>query len=399
VNRHPEQPPSAPSSFPPSTRNGVPASESELIDRIRADAIRCFREFLLVPTIGRYAKTINPSTQPLAAREVVRQVLESCDTETGEVAAVLFERYPRWSAAIRDAQSGAVATVQADDPPSLPASCGPTMPDGGHRFTIGPRVAAGSGGVVHWGEDRRGGADERDSVHRIIVKLLPGDACEDESWRQEAELAATVGSPCGIRIIDAGIAPTGHGYIVMERVDGLTLIALAASEQMAPPRHAGPELAHLADALEVLHERGLGHGDIHPANVMFDRVGHLRLLDYGNGSDASANDDVRSLCALSLWMTLGYVPPPGVTVGWQWSPMRAAVVEQAVDALNTPRTAGEFARRLRDRMRRARLQRNTLTTLLMGLLLAALMYLGTSSPPSVPGPSHAAGTNAPQSGP
>lgn len=393
LNRHPDSTPSAPSSFLPSVRGGVPLAESELIDRMRDDAIRCFRDFLLVPTIGRYAKAVNPLMQPLAAREVSWQVLESCESEIGEVSAVLSEMYPAWSAALGNAQTRAVTSVAADCSPLLPESCGPMMPDGGHRFTIGPRIAAGSSGVVHRGEDRRGDLAQRESAHQIIIKLLPNHAGEDDSWRHEAQLAATVGSPCGIRIIDSGIAPTGHGYIVMERVDGLTLIALAASEQMTPARHAGFELAYLADALATIHGQGLGHGDIHPANVMMDRVGHLRLLDYGKGPGASTNEDVRSLCALSLWMTLGYLPPPGTTVPWQWSPMRAAVVESAVDALNNPRTAGEFARRLRDRMRRARIQRNTVTTLLMGLLLAVLLYLGASGQASGPGASHAAETN------
>jgi hypothetical protein len=89
----------------------VPLAESELIDRMRDDAIRCFRDFLLVPTIGRYAKAVNPLMQPLAAREVSWQVLESCESEIGEVSAVLSEMYPAWSAALGNAQTRAVTSV------------------------------------------------------------------------------------------------------------------------------------------------------------------------------------------------------------------------------------------------------------------------------------------------
>ncbi|MFN9958063.1 MAG: hypothetical protein ACK55I_33585, partial [bacterium] len=108
---------------------------------------------------------------------------------------------------------------------------------------------------------------------------------------------------------------------------------------------------------------------------------------------ASAEHDVRALCALGLWMTLGYLPRPGAIIPWQWSPMRAAVVEAAVDALNNPRTAGDLGQGLRKRMRRARIRRNMLTTLIMGLFLTVLLYLAASGHQHRPGARHATVTD------
>lgn len=378
---------------------GFRPSDVDLAVLVHEDAIRCFRAFLLVPTIGRYARVVKPASHPAAAKEIALQVLQCCDADCREVDSLLSERYPSWSSVLRDARNRSRSDEAADRAPLAPDSCGPVLSDGGRRFTVGPQVAAGSNGMVCRARDRCIESEEPGSEHRVVVKLLHDETSSDGSWLREAEIAATVGSPCGIRVVDSGIAPNGHGYVVMERVDGLTLIAMAAAERMIPPRHAGAELAHLASALESLHARGLGHGDIHPANVMMDRVGHLRLLDYGNGEGASADHDVRALCALGLWMTLGYLPQPGAIIPWQWSPMRAAVVEAAVDALNNPRTAGDLGQVLRKRMRRARIRRNMLTTLLMGLFLTVLLYLAASGHPHGPGARHAAVTDSHQADP
>lgn len=372
---------------------------ADLPDQVREDASRSFLEFLMVPTIRRYAEAVKPDRHPSAADEVVRQIAECCQSEWNEIQYLLSETHPTWSLALQRYREPELEREASRNSLLKPDECGPDLADGRPRFTIGPRITAGSSGVIHLAKDRCNHDEQSGTSERIIVKLLKPESAGDESWQEEAKLARAVGSPCGIRIIDSGIAPTGHGYIAMERVDGLTLFALAASEQMAPSRHVGIELAHLADALQTLHLQGLGHGDIHPANVMMDRAGNLRLLDYGRGPVASANEDVRSLCALSLWLTLGYMPPPGTTVPWQSSPMKAAIVKAAVDALNDTQTAGAFARSIRARMRRARIQRNTLTTLLMSLLLVVLLYIGATGRPSGPGASHAAATDTHQTGP
>jgi len=379
------------------SRKATLSTDEALTDAIRQDAARCWSNYLIVPTLHRYSRAVDPRHRPCAALEAATQVLATCRPERHEVRHALAERYPNWSAPLFAAAD--MLADEHDRAPYLPEQVGEPLDHGKLRYSIGSRIASGSNGQVFVGTDRAISCGDADHDARLIVKLLQPASNGSSSWQQEAETASTVGAPCGVRVVDSGVAPDGNGYIVMERVDGLTLIALAASEQMSPPRHAGVELAHLADALETLHARALGHGDIHPANVMLDRVGHLRLVDYGNGSSASAADDVRSLCALGLWMTLGYLPPPGTTVPWQWSPMRAAIIEAAIDALNNPRTAAEFSQGLRERMRRARIRRNTLTTLLMGLLLAALMYLGGPGHPRGPRAIDGAGTASHQADP
>lgn len=386
-----------PAPFSPAIAGTCPNDDANLAAFVRADAARCFEEFLLVPTIRRYAQWIKPLAHPAASNEVALQVLEICDAEYPGVAASLSERYPEWSATLQLAESRLLLTMRMPSLPSVPTSCGTELPSGDGRFKIGPRIASGSSGAIHRCTDHLDQRVGNHPNHEIVVKLLPSGGATDDQWSREADVAARMGTRCGIRIIDAGIArSTGHGYIVMERVEGMTLVALAASEEEMPARHAGDELAQLASALGSLHEQGLCHGDIHASNVMLDRNGNLRLLDYGNGNDGVPYDDVRALCALGLWMTLGYLPPPGTTIPWQRSPMREAVVKAAVEALNAPQKAEEFARSLRDRMRTARIRRNTLTVLLLGLILTLLLYLGASGQSGGPGASHDAGTNPSQ---
>lgn len=370
-----------------------------LSERIRLDAVTCMQRYLMVPTIRRYARYVSPTRHRGAAREVVRQVLGAIGPERAEVSDVLAAKYPLWAEAI-------VRGCLADDwcetgpePGILPSAVGESLADGKPRFVIGRHLASGSSGAVFAGSDRSVGRRPSSARSEIVIKLLQTSTDSEKGWRREASVAARVSTRCGIRVIDSGLAPTGHGYIVMERVEGSSLFALAAKEQTVAMVYLGDELIHLATAIASLHREGYQHGDIHPANVMLDRVGQLRLLDYGNGAFGSRDGDVRALGALSLWLCLGYLPPPGSTVPWQWSPMRAAVVDAAVAALNEPMTAETYAERLRSGIRRARVLRNAVITTVVAIALGGLLYLANRGQSSCPGARNVAGEEVTQPDP
>ncbi len=101
----------------------------------------------------------------------------------------------------------------------------------------------------------------------------------------------------------------GIGYIQMEAINGLDLrcLLLPSHLQKARERSTDKEWARFTDSvfrldgdqlqvqpgialylmrqilrgLETLHELGFAHSDIKPANIMVDRLGYAKIVDYG----------------------------------------------------------------------------------------------------------------------
>jgi eukaryotic-like serine/threonine-protein kinase len=84
-----------------------------------------------------------------------------------------------------------------------------------------------------------------------------------------------------VRTLDYGISYQGEPFLVMELIegDGLNLLVDTRSSRLEGNRIN--YLSQLADALEYVHKQGYLHRDICPRNVMVDREGVVKLIDFG----------------------------------------------------------------------------------------------------------------------
>ena len=104
----------------------------------------------------------------------------------------------------------------------------------------------------------------------VAVKLLeqaPGD---------ELRALARVCHPSVVQLIAAGSEP--H-HIVMELAPGETLAERLRGGPL-PPQQVIDLAAALADALAAIHHAGVVHGDLKPANLLYDGE-RVRLVDFG----------------------------------------------------------------------------------------------------------------------
>lgn len=109
----------------------------------------------------------------------------------------------------------------------------------------------------------------------VVLKIVRVDG-QKEALAREVRAHKALGThPKVARLVDT--APDGT-WIATERVFGLQMDKWTNHAEMSEFLGASIELAQ---TLAALHEKGIIHGDVKPANVLVDVDAHIRLLDFG----------------------------------------------------------------------------------------------------------------------
>jgi eukaryotic-like serine/threonine-protein kinase len=109
-------------------------------------------------------------------------------------------------------------------------------------------------------------------------------------FEQERQILAHLSHPGIARLLDGGITDDGLPYLVMELVDGSTL--LQHCEERRLPLRARVELfLEIVRAVEHAHAHLIVHRDIKPQNIMVRADGRPVLLDFGIAKLLEAPDD------------------------------------------------------------------------------------------------------------
>lgn len=149
------------------------------------------------------------------------------------------------------------------------------------RYELGETLGFGGMSEVHYARDLL--------LHRdVAVKVLRADLARDPTFylrfRREAQNAAKLNHPTIVQVFDTGEAETPEGplpFIVMEYVDGETLRDVLRANGPISPRQAMTWMADVAAAMDFSHRNGIVHRDMKPANVMIDKTGAIKVMDFG----------------------------------------------------------------------------------------------------------------------
>lgn len=159
----------------------------------------------------------------------------------------------------------------------------PTAPDDRSGLPIGAyellcRVGRGGMGEVY--EARRPGADFE---QRVAIKLLRRGLDSEDVVRRflrERRILAQLEHPGIARLIDGGMSEDGLPYLVMEFVDGSTLIEAAKARDLDLAARLQIFL-QICDAVAYAHRRLIVHRDLKPSNVLLTPDNQPKLLDFG----------------------------------------------------------------------------------------------------------------------
>jgi len=118
----------------------------------------------------------------------------------------------------------------------------------------------------------------------VALKVLHSETAVS-LWKQEFESLRRVRSPYCVQVLSFDRV-RGRPALVLEFVDGVPLTQLGRS-CVLDGGDVGEILAQIEAGLRDLHAIGIFHGDLSPANVLVDRSGAVKLLDFGlaNGGE------------------------------------------------------------------------------------------------------------------
>ena len=151
------------------------------------------------------------------------------------------------------------------------------------RYLIAHEVGRGSFGVVYR-------ARHVDLQLDVAVKVLRGEARAIkqgaralEQFRTEAVRACRVRHPNAVWVMDFGLTQAGQAYLVMELLEGQSMLERMQSGPLAPA-DAARIMAAVCSALDEAHRQGVIHQDVKASNVFLHRQGSReipKLIDYG----------------------------------------------------------------------------------------------------------------------
>jgi serine/threonine protein kinase len=120
----------------------------------------------------------------------------------------------------------------------------------------------------------------------VAIKILPPELRDSDPhysarFKQEARAMAQLNHPSIVAVYDFGEMGDGTFYFIMEFIDGTDVGQRVAQQGRLASAHAMAITAHVCDALQYAHERGIVHRDIKPANIMVGFDGRVKVADFG----------------------------------------------------------------------------------------------------------------------
>ncbi|HEY6214115.1 MAG TPA: protein kinase [Vicinamibacterales bacterium] len=174
------------------------------------------------------------------------------------------------------------------------------------HYRIVKKIGAGGMGQVFLAQDTR---LDRPVAIKILLTTTP-NAEQIARFEREAKAAAALNHPNIVSIHELGVADQ-LPYVVMERLDGLTLRQRLLDG--APPLDVA--LGYARDIIQgvmAAHERGICHRDLKPDNVFVTSDGRIKILDFGL---AHMRGLEQLLSADTDAAETAFVTSPGVMIG------------------------------------------------------------------------------------
>lgn len=171
------------------------------------------------------------------------------------------------------------------------------------KYILEKQIGKGGMGTVYQAYRHTG-----DFEQRVAIKLLDAASLTEQtqaSFVNEQQIMANLSHPNIATILDGGIYEGRYPYIVMEYIEGIPIDEYL-KKQKAKKTEIVRMLREVTEIVQFAHQNLVLHLDLKPSNIIVDKEGHLKLLDFGIGQligdDGTAEDP-------SLKLSMRYAAP------------------------------------------------------------------------------------------
>lgn len=179
-------------------------------------------------------------------------------------------------------------------------------------WTIKHRIADGGMGAVFLAERSDDQYRQNVALKIMTAQLLAKDAVT--RFRSERQILASLSHPNIAKLIDGGSTEEQLPYLVMEYIDGLPIDRYCDENKLSVSERLGLFLKVCA-AVDFAHRNLIVHRDLKPNNILVDKHGEPKLLDFGIAKLLESNSSMQTVAvtrAGSLLMTPEYASPEQV---------------------------------------------------------------------------------------
>lgn len=160
------------------------------------------------------------------------------------------------------------------------------------RYEVIKEIGVGGMGQVYQVKDRE--LDES-----VVLKILRASANDDETrnrFTREIKIARRITHPYVVRVFD--IDRVGENlFLTMEMVEGIPLGPFIDRGYCKDMRRPIDLALKIAQGMEAAHQQGVVHRDLKPLNILIDRAGNPKILDFGiakSGADPQQTELTRA---------------------------------------------------------------------------------------------------------
>ena len=169
------------------------------------------------------------------------------------------------------------------------------------HYKIERKIGSGGMGEVFLAQDTQ-------LNRNVALKFLPPEYTSDPSikskFMREAQAAAALNHPNIITVYEVA-EHQNRSYIVMEYVEGESLKELIARRDLRISELIDIAM-QISQGLAKAHEAGITHRDVKPQNVLVDKDGRARIVDFGL---AKLKGEIKITQSGSTLGTISYISP------------------------------------------------------------------------------------------
>lgn len=169
---------------------------------------------------------------------------------------------------------------------------------------------------------------------------------QKEKFKKEARRLRKMHNPHIVQVHDL-FEENGTAYYAMDFVDGESLSTrLKRTNKPLSEKEALAILTQVLDALEEVHAKSIWHLDLKPGNIMVDRQGNAKLIDFGASKQMTASEK-ETTTSTAMCYTPGYAPTEQVDQKMEligpWTDLYAlGATLYNLLSMNTPPTVSEM---------------------------------------------------------